>query len=95
MEWLSDNGLAVSGLVVCCVGVMCIEELANIILSYLDYSKQESELIRNRNRLNINDFEKLLTINYIRRNKQQCISLITDNLYSVRYMLHSQNSSAP
>ena len=49
-------GSWVSGLIVSGVGVMCIEGLANIVLSYLDHRKQESELIRNRDRLNINDF---------------------------------------
>ena len=65
---------------------MCIEGLVNIVLSYLDYRKQESELIRNRDRLNINDFNKLLTIICIRRYKQLYITLITDKLYSVRYI---------
>ena len=65
---------------------MCIEGLVNIVLSYLDYRKQESELIRNRDRLNIHNFSKFLTIINIGRYKQLYITLITDKLYSVRYI---------
>ena len=66
---------------------MCIEDLANIILSYLDYRKQENELIslNNRNLLTTNVFGTLITLNYIRRHKHVYITLISDNLYSVRY----------